>query len=253
MTGRATTPQAKIGATLLAKVSLPSRPARLIFVTGTDTGSGKTLLTAFLLAHLRDAGRHALAMKPFATGNREDIECLQQFQAGEISDDLANPFFFAEPISPLAAARKENRRVRLPEVLTAINTVRRLCDLLLIEGIGVVMVPLGEGYTVLSVIQKLRCSVLVAAKNKLGVINHSILTVKALKEIGTQDLKVVLMGSVEENGSPGSNLFLLQELVAPIEVVPFPFLGSHPLSSKARERNLKGLGTLLNRLGSEPR
>src|ERR1017187_6787143 len=84
---------------------------------GTDTGVGKTLLTGLLLHHLRQSGCHALAMKPFCAGSRSDTEFLLAAQDGELTPDEITPFFFAEPLAPLVAARRHHRNIRLPEVL----------------------------------------------------------------------------------------------------------------------------------------
>src|SRR5258705_9807549 len=94
------------------------RPGKIIFVTGTDTGVGKTLLTGLLLHHLRTEGCHALAMKPFCSGGRGDVEFLHALQDGELSEREINPFYFHEPVAPLLAARKNARAIHLKDVVT---------------------------------------------------------------------------------------------------------------------------------------
>src|SRR5258705_11852752 len=89
------------------------RPGKIIFVTGTDTGVGKTLLTGLLLHHLRQSGCHAVAMKPFCSGGTADIEFLDAVQEGELDPAEINPFYFSEPIAPVLAARKHHRNIRL--------------------------------------------------------------------------------------------------------------------------------------------
>src|SRR5579862_6832824 len=106
---------------------------KIIFITGTDTGVGKTLLTALMLHHLRQAGVHALAMKPFCSGGRGDVRLLQSLQPGALSDAEMNPFYFAKPVAPLVA-QKGWRAIRLREVIKKIGEVQRQCDCLLIEG-----------------------------------------------------------------------------------------------------------------------
>src|SRR5215212_7683018 len=108
----------------------------MIFITGTDTGVGKTLLTGLLLHHLRRSGQSALAMKPFCSGSLGDVKLLHQLQEGALSLDQINPFYFAEPLAPLVAARRERRRITMAQVLTTINRVAKRCDVLLIEGSG---------------------------------------------------------------------------------------------------------------------
>ena len=77
---------------------------KILFITGTDTGAGKTVLTALLLAHLRSQGVNALAMKPVCTGPRSDVRLLQSLQRGELSDDEMNPFWYQTPVAPIVAA-----------------------------------------------------------------------------------------------------------------------------------------------------
>jgi dethiobiotin synthetase len=176
---------------------------RTIFITGTDTGVGKTLLTGLLLSHLRQNGSPVLALKPFCSGNRADAELLHSLQDGELSLDEINPFFFSEPLAPLVAARKHSCSVNLKEVLVHINAIsaRHLASIknhparsgtkvkkpsyLLVEGAGGLLAPLGEGYTALDLIQQLRCSGIVVARNGLGTLNHSLLTIRALQAPAT--------------------------------------------------------------------
>src|SRR3954447_582296 len=158
--------------------------ARILFVTGTDTGVGKTTLTALLLAHLRQTGAHALAMKPFCSGTADgwgDVELLGAIQEGELKAREINPFFFPEPLAPLVAARKHGKLIRKEAVIKRINEVANRCECLLIEGAGGLLAPLGEGYNALDLIQELKCRSIVVAGNRLGTLNHTLLTVNMFK------------------------------------------------------------------------
>ena len=110
--------------------------SRIIFVTGTDTGVGKTLLTASLLFHLRQAGVNALAMKPFCSGGTADVDLIQAIQGGDPPRNEVNPFYFAEPVAPLFSARKQQKNIRLMDVLAAIKRMRKRCERLIVEGAG---------------------------------------------------------------------------------------------------------------------
>jgi dethiobiotin synthetase len=202
---------------------------RIIFITGTDTGVGKTLLTALLLHHLRQSGCHALAMKPFCSGSRADVELLRKVQDEELTRDEINPFFFTEPLAPLVAARKHDCSIRLPEVLRRIKGLASRCQCLLIEGIGGVMVPLGEGFAVVDLVARLGWGAIVVSRNRLGTINHTLLTIRALQAAGIEGLKTVLMSSSEAESSSASNSRMLSELLAPAPVFPIPFLGKKPM------------------------
>ena len=206
---------------------------RIIFITGTDTGVGKTLLTGLLLRHLRQSGCHALAMKPFCCGSRADVEFLGAVQERELTLDEINPFLFEKPLAPLSAAREKHVAIRLPEVLRRISDLAKRCEWLLIEGIGGVMVPLGDGFSVLDLIAKLGCSTVVVSRNKLGTLNHTMLTVDAMQHADIKDLKVVLMGSRESDCSTDSNGRILSELLAPTQIIPIPYLGGNPVQFPA--------------------
>jgi dethiobiotin synthetase len=223
--------------------------ARIIFITGTDTGVGKTLLTGLLLHHLRQSGCHALAMKPFCSGSRTDTKFLHAAQYGELTIEKITPFYFAEPLAPLVAARRHRRSIPLAEVLRPIKRIANRCQCLLIEGIGGLLVPLGEGFTVRDLIASLHCEVIVVSSNRLGTINHTLLTVNALKTIENKGLKVVLMSHNNEDASTGSNGRILAELLAPTPVVQVPFLGRNLMRfdalKKSRKKIQKSLALIL--------
>ncbi len=222
--------------------------ARIIFITGTDTGVGKTLLTALLLYHLRGGGCQALAMKPFCSGSRADTEFLHAVQNGELTPDEITPFHFAEPLAPLIAARRHRRTIPLPQVLRAIRRIAGRCECLLIEGIGGLMVPLGEGFTVRDLIARLGCEVIVVARNRLGTINHTLLTVAALQHIGVQGLKTVLMSSRRGDFSTRSNVRILAELLVSSSVMTVRFLGQNPLRLEALKISEKKVKKTLARI-----
>jgi dethiobiotin synthetase len=206
---------------------------RIIFITGTDTGVGKTLLTGLLLHHLRQRGCRALAMKPFSSGSRADAKLMRAIQGMELSLDDINPFVFAEPLAPLVAARKHRCSIRMTAVLRRIRRVASGCECLLIEGIGGVLVPLGEGFTVLDLVVKLGCETIVVSRNRLGTINHTMLTIRALQAAGICRVKTVLMASPQADCSSSSNYTLLSELLSPLSVLRVPFLGRSPTHLEA--------------------
>ena len=188
--------------------------SRLIFITGTDTGVGKTVLTCLLLAQLRGSGQHALALKPFCSGSRDDARLLRSIQDCELTLDQVNPFYFEDPVAPLVAARKRRQNIPSVRVLDHIQVISKSCECLLIEGIGGLLVPLGEGYTVLDLITQMEAEVIVVAADKLGTINHTLLTVNALRHSGVSRLKLVLMGQKHPDQSCASNANILREWVA---------------------------------------
>jgi dethiobiotin synthase len=144
---------------------------------------GKTLLTALLLAHLRRRNLPAYALKPFCSGSRSDAKLLHALQHAELSLDEINPFFYRAPLAPGVAAGREGGLVAFDRAIEHILRLKaRLSDdsVLLVEGVGGLLVPLGKDYTVLDLLLALPCEVLVVASNHLGTINHTLLTLRAL-------------------------------------------------------------------------
>lgn len=222
--------------------------ARIIFITGTDTGVGKTLLTGLLLDHLRQRGCHALAMKPFCSGSHADTEFLRAVQDGELTIEEITPFFFAEPVAPLVAARRHHRSIRLPEVLRQINRIASRCECLLIEGIGGLLVLLGEGFTVRDLIARLDCEVVLVSGNRLGTISHTLLTAEALKSLENKGLKAVLMSHKYKDGSTHSNQRILTELPAPTPVLSVPYLGAEMERIEALKKSRRKMQKTLARI-----
>ena len=211
----------------------------LVFITGTDTGVGKTLLAAMLLQHLRRNGCNALAMKPFCSGGRGDARLLNRLQFQALSMDDMNPFCFQEPLAPGVAARIEGRTIRLAEAKARILAARSRCARLLVEGAGGLLAPLGEGFTLLDLVQELGGQVVVVGPNRLGVINHVLLTVQLLQIKGIKRIKAVLMGQRREDRSAESNPQVLAEILWPVRVYTIPYLGEKALQSGAIERTAK--------------
>ena len=165
-----------------------------MFVTGTNTGAGKTILTALLLSHLRSKNIRALAVKPIETGGRRDARLLYALQREEVSLNETNPFWFTESLAPVIAARRSGRRLVKAEILKKVRALRNRCDFLLIEGAGGLLTPLGNNWSGLDLIKALKAEVVVAARNELGVINQARLTVGRLCSEKIVPQALVLMG-----------------------------------------------------------
>ena len=158
-----------------------------VFITGTDTGVGKTFVTAGLVRELRRAGVHAGAVKPFATGNRDDARVLRAAMEGELSLREINPVFFRRPLAPMVAAALEGRRVSLRPRLP-----QKTFDLLFVEGIGGWLVPLTARVTVADWVARYGWPVIIVARAGLGTLNHTLLTVESAQRRGVKILAVIL-------------------------------------------------------------
>ena len=203
---------------------------QIVFVTGTDTGSGKTVLSALLLQHLRSQGVNALAMKPVCTGPRDDVHLLQSIQGNQLSDDLVNPFYYKEPAAPAVASRRYKTQITIQGVIKSIDRVGRCCEMVIVEGAGGLLVPLNEkGDTWVDLIKRLRCPVIIAAMNKLGAINHTLLTADKLKSTGTSRISTALINTsdkAKKDIPKRTNLTVLSEILDKTPVIEVPNLGS---------------------------
>jgi dethiobiotin synthetase len=185
---------------------------RVLFVTGTDTGVGKTVVTALLAAQVREA----VALKPFCSGERSDAEVLAQL-CGRTAEEI-NPWFFEEPVSPWTAARRKGLRIGLEETLAFVRG--HSARMVLVEGAGGVLSPLGERFTAADLIRELGCEVVLVAANRLGVINQVSLCVRVLGGAP----RVVLMDQEAADSSTETNLEDLREWLPGCGFVRLPFL-----------------------------
>jgi dethiobiotin synthetase len=214
---------------------------KILFVTGTDTGAGKTVLTSMLLAFLRRGGGCALGMKPFCSGSRDDARLLHSLQKECLTLDDVNPFYFDKPLAPAAAAKSGGQKVSLAAVLRKIHLLAARCDLLVIEGVGGLMTPLGPGYTVRDLIRRFDCKIIVVCLNRLGVINHALLTAEALQNAGMEDFTFVMMGVRKPDISAASNPQMIRQKLPSFPVFCLPYLGIKASTTTAVKRNAKYL------------
>lgn len=197
---------------------------RILFVTGTDTGVGKTYLTGLLLLHFRAQKIPALAMKPFCSGDRGDVDFLHRLQERKVARERINPFFFRRALAPWVAARGGEVGITRRAAVGRIRAMRRECEVLVVEGCGGLLAPLGEGYTLLELVNELGGETVVAARNRLGVLNHVLLTVGKLQEAGVQRISVALLPERNGDSSSRTNGWALREWFggSGVEVVEFP-------------------------------
>jgi dethiobiotin synthetase len=199
---------------------------RIIFITGTGTGAGKTVLTALLLAHLREPGCRALALKLFCSGSRADARLLQRLQHPALTLEETNPFFFRHPLAPWVAARAAGRaQITFSRALQVVKNLSRRTETLLVEGSGGILVPLGDDYTLADLAAKLSPRILVAGVNGLGIINHACLTVKQLQTVGIKEVVIVLMSPAKPDLSSKTNVGVIRRLLPGVPVFMLPYLG----------------------------
>ena len=183
------------------------------FVAGTDTGVGKTYATSLLVRSLRENGIPAVGLKPVCCGGREDAELLRAASGGELSLDETNPVSLNAPLAPLAAARAEGRDVSFSDLVSWFRRVSHGREALLVEGAGGWLVPLAEGRTMADLAVAFELPVLLVAANRLGCVNHTLLTLESIRSHGLPCMGIVLnsIGPPADSSCAG-NRTLIEEI-----------------------------------------
>jgi dethiobiotin synthetase len=162
--------------------------ARSVFVTGTDTGVGKTVVAVALLRALRGAGWRAVGMKPVAAGVGDgsalnaDVTALMDAAGVAAPVAEVNPYGLREAIAPHVAAAREGRRIDLDVIRAAGASLARRADAIVVEGAGGVLVPLDERHDMLDVARTLDAPALLVVGIRLGCINHALLSALAIRQ-----------------------------------------------------------------------
>jgi dethiobiotin synthetase len=176
---------------------------RGLFVTGTDTGVGKTVVAAAIASALRAAGEPVAAFKPVVTGTDEpepgrpmDHELLGA--AAGVDPETVAPVRFGPPVSPHLAAELAGSPLEPPALVAAARAAAQGGRTLVAEGVGGLLVPITPGYTVRDLAVDLGLPVVIAARPGLGTISHSLMTVEAARAAGLDVRAVVLTPWPEE-------------------------------------------------------
>lgn len=173
---------------------MPARPgvARGLFVTGTDTGVGKTLIACALLHGFAARGLRVVAMKPVAAGavrrhgvwHNDDVVQLRAAANVDAPPDVVNPYCFAPAIAPHIAAQESGLKIRMAVIAKNYARLGRSADLVVVEGAGGLLVPLGGRLSVADIPARLDLPVVLVVGLRLGCLNHALLTVEALRARG---------------------------------------------------------------------
>ena len=159
-----------------------------IFITGIDTGVGKTFIASVIMTVLQEHGLTVAGLKPFASGgvykNRNvvcpDTELLYQLNRATIPASVITPYAFRQPLAPYPASLHEKKRIMMSRVLQTIKHVALSYDYVVVEGIGGVLVPITKKYLLIDVIQALAMPVIVVTHPYLGTLNHTLMTLECL-------------------------------------------------------------------------
>jgi dethiobiotin synthetase len=228
-----------------------------LFITGTDTGIGKTALSALLLAELRRRGINAAPMKPVQTGclaegfrpealdlKQNGVQSLSvpdldyslsmaSMQVAPETYQTMSPYRFEPACSPHLAAEMAGTEIDIAEMVIAARALISDYDFVIAEGAGGVLVPLNQHESMLDLMQALKFPVLLAARPGLGTINHTRLSIRALHDEGIDMAGVVFVASTE--GQPG---FIEEDNAATVEHFgKVPVLGTIPYCARLAESN----------------
>jgi dethiobiotin synthetase len=172
------------------------RPA--LFITGTDTGVGKTVATAAIGCTLAAQGRRVAVLKPAQTGvapgQPGDAEFVLAALGSAQPPATSCPYRFVAPAAPLVAARAEHATLDLAVIQRACDSLRESYDVVLVEGAGGLLVPVTEAHSMADLARVLGLPVVVVARPGLGTLNHTLLTIEAARARGLEMLGVVLSG-----------------------------------------------------------
>jgi dethiobiotin synthetase len=180
---------------MLNPVSLPG-----LFITATDTGVGKTLVAGAIADWFRRRHRRVGVLKPIATGCvhrreglvSEDAEFLAHCAEARFPLDVICPVRYAEPLAPSVAAERAGKPVDWDAVQRSIRMITAGSDVMVVEGVGGVMVPLDAKHNVLDLARWLKLPAIIVARPGLGTINHTLLTLGALRDAGVNVAGVVI-------------------------------------------------------------
>lgn len=162
----------------------PVKKKQCIFITGTDTEIGKTIVTGGLACAFKKRGYKVGVIKPVASGGvpNPDAIVLSGYVGGLQTVNQITPVVFDQPLSPYAVVRKKECKINFGKAFDAVNNLVKLNEIVLIEGIGGIMVPFLKYYSVLDFITELAYPVLVVARSALGTINHTLMTLTLLQK-----------------------------------------------------------------------
>jgi len=164
-------------------------PAAGYFVTGTDTGVGKTLVACALLHAMAGGGQRVVGMKPVAAGRDadgsfHDVENLMAASNVVAPRERVNPYAFDPPVAPHLAAERAGSRIQISVIVAAFEKLRAGCDRVVVEGAGGFRVPLNDREDMADLARALGLPVILVVGLRLGCLNHALLTARAVREAG---------------------------------------------------------------------
>lgn len=171
---------------------------RNFIVTGTDTEAGKTYVSCLIVKALRERGVNAAGFKPVACGDRQDARLLREAGPEGLTLDELNPVFLKNATCPYVAAKLENTQVDEDTIRRAYEALAAVHDCVLVEGVGGWEVPIAAGRRFSDMASDFHLPILLVIGNKLGAINHALLTLDAIKVRGLECLGIIFNNVKDE-------------------------------------------------------
>jgi dethiobiotin synthetase len=226
-------------------------PGRGVFIAGTDTGVGKTLIACALLHGLAAQGLKVAGMKPVAAGARrrrgvcynDDVEQLRAAGNVEAPREWINPYCFVPPVAPHLAAREAGEVIRMAVIARNYDRLAARADVVVVEGVGGLLVPLGPRLSAAVIPARLNLPVVLVVGLRLGCLNHALLTVEAMQARGLQ-----LAGWIANTIDPAMAR-RQQNFETLCARIPAPLLGEVHHAAKPRA-GLVARALLINRLNA---
>ncbi|GJL75179.1 dethiobiotin synthase [Nitrosomonas sp.] len=199
------------------------------FVTGTDTGIGKTFVSCLLLHAFAVQNKTVAGMKPIAAGKDNgkwlDVELLRAASNVDVPYEWMNPYALNSPVAPHIAARQEAVEIDLAKIHTAFHQLKKSAECIIVEGVGGFLVPVNERQDTSDLAKLLGLPVVLVVGMRLGCINHALLTQRAIQQIG-----LPLAGWVANCIDPGT-LVLDENIAALRKRLDCPLLGVVPYAA----------------------
>jgi dethiobiotin synthetase len=187
-----------------------------LFLTGTDTNVGKTYVAARLIRALRREGVDAVGFKPLCCGGREDAELLHAASGGAISLNDVNPVWLRPPAAPYTAAMIEGRVIDLALIRDTFARLRAEHRALIVEGVGGWLVPIEREFFVRDLAAEFALPVAIVVANRLGALNHTLLTVESIRAAGLTCAGLIhnhpVAATPDEAAAQATNRAILEDL-----------------------------------------
>jgi dethiobiotin synthetase len=212
-----------------------------LFITGTDTGVGKTVVAAAIARHLSLKGHSVGILKPVTSGAlekdgslvSEDADLLRWASGCTAPDHITSPYVLREPIAPSEAALREGKEIRFELILEAYEKLASSHDIVIVEGAGGLLVPLAPGLLVADLPVRLDLPLLIVARPDLGTVNHTLMTCECALSRHIRPLGIVINGQFD---NPAGAEEYAPRLIS--ELSPVPLLGVLPRLESIDEKDL---------------